>query len=120
MNKLNKSIICQMSEIKYDPNDIDSDRYYVYMNDGNSVYITLSKITELNKYDSNGNLKWSKKFSGSIIPIKIYLNNIFLAIRVDDAGAYLVKYDINGNETFSKNLNIKNDNRFSLKQIRIK
>jgi cell division protein FtsQ len=33
MNKLNKSIICQMSEIKYDPNDIDSDRYYVYMND---------------------------------------------------------------------------------------
>ena len=75
---------------------------------------------QLNKYDSNGNLKWSKKFSGSIIPIKIYLNNIFLAIRVDDAGAYLVKYDINGNETFSKNLNIKNDNRFSLKQIRIK
>lgn len=52
MNKLNKSIICQMSEIKYDPNDIDSDRYYVYMNDGNSVYLTVNKFNKLNKYNT--------------------------------------------------------------------
>ena len=52
MNKLNKNIICQMSEIKYDPNDIDSDRYYVYMNDGNSVYLTVNKFNKLNKYNT--------------------------------------------------------------------
>lgn len=51
MNKLDKDIICQMSEIKYDPNDIDSDRYYVYMNDGNSVYLTVNKFQKLNKYN---------------------------------------------------------------------
>ena len=51
MNKLNKSIICQMSEIKYEPNDIDSDRYYVYMNDGNSVYLTLTKFRMINYYN---------------------------------------------------------------------
>ena len=27
MNKINSDMICQMSEIKYDPNDIDEDRY---------------------------------------------------------------------------------------------
>ena len=52
MNKLNKNIICQMSEIKYDPNDIDSDRYYFYMNDGNSVYLTVNKFNKLNKYNT--------------------------------------------------------------------
>ena len=51
MNKLDKDIICQMSEIKHDPNDIDSDRYYVYMNDGNSVYLTVNKFEKLNKYN---------------------------------------------------------------------
>lgn len=52
MNKLNKNILCQMSEIKYDPNDIDSDRYYVYMNDGNSVYLTVNKFKKINKYNT--------------------------------------------------------------------
>ena len=49
MNKLNKNILCQASEIKYDPNDIDDDRYYVFMNDGNSVYLTVNKFRKLNK-----------------------------------------------------------------------
>ena len=52
MNKLNKNILCQVSEIKYDPNDIDDDRYYVFMNDGNSIYLTVNKFKKLNKYNT--------------------------------------------------------------------
>ena len=52
MGKLNKGILCQTSEIKYDPNEIDDDRYYVFMNDGNSVYLTVNKFKKLNKYNT--------------------------------------------------------------------
>lgn len=52
MNKIDKDILCKMSEIKYDPNDIDKDRYLVYMNDGNSVYLTVNKFDKINKYNS--------------------------------------------------------------------
>lgn len=52
MKKINTSILCQMSEIKYDSNDIDSDRYYVFMNDGNSVYLTVNKFDKINKYNT--------------------------------------------------------------------
>lgn len=52
MNKINKDILCQISEIKYDPNDIDKDRYYLYMNDGNSVYLTVNKFNKINKYNT--------------------------------------------------------------------
>ena len=52
MNKINKNILCQISEIKHDPNEIDKDRYYVYMNDGNSIYLTLNKLDKINKYNT--------------------------------------------------------------------
>ena len=52
MTKIDDDMLCQMSEIKYDPNDIDKDRYYVYMNDGNSVYLTVNKFKKINKYNS--------------------------------------------------------------------
>ena len=50
--KIDKDILCQISEIKYDPNEIDKDRYYLYMNDGNSVYLTVNKFEKINKYNS--------------------------------------------------------------------
>lgn len=52
MNEINKDILCQMSEIRYDPNDIDQDRYYIYMNDGNSVYLTVNKFDKINSYNT--------------------------------------------------------------------
>lgn len=52
MKKIDDDILCQMSEIKYDPNEIDKDRYYVYMNDGNSVYLTVNKFEKINKYNT--------------------------------------------------------------------
>lgn len=51
MSKINSNIICLMSEIKYDPNEIDKDRYYVNMNDGNGVYLTVNKFNKLNNYN---------------------------------------------------------------------
>mgnify|MGYP004556748957 CR=1 FL=1 len=51
LTKIEKDVLCQMSEIKYDPNEIDLDRYYVYMNDGNGVYLTVNKFSKINKYN---------------------------------------------------------------------
>ena len=39
-----------ISEIKYDPNNIDKERFLITMNDGNYVYVTLYKITAINEY----------------------------------------------------------------------
>lgn len=52
VNKIDSDILCQMSEIRYDPNEIDADRYYVYMSDGNSVYLTVNKFDKLNEYNT--------------------------------------------------------------------
>lgn len=52
MNKIDSNILCQMSQIKYEPNEIDNDRYYVFMNDGNTVYLTVNKFDKLNKYNT--------------------------------------------------------------------
>ncbi len=48
---LDRNILYRISEIKYVPTDVDSERFLLYMTDGNSVYITLNKINKLNKYD---------------------------------------------------------------------
>ena len=50
IDKLDDDIIKNISEIKYDPNDIDKERFLFSMNDGNYVYLTLSKITNINSY----------------------------------------------------------------------
>ena len=50
MNDIDYDIIMRMSEIKYDPNDVDTERFLVTMNDGNYVYLTLSKFTKINNY----------------------------------------------------------------------
>lgn len=54
-SKIDNDILLKISQIEYSPNEVDKERYLLYMNDGNSVYITLSKITKLNKYSSIAN-----------------------------------------------------------------
>lgn len=49
-NQLEINVISKISEIEYTPNDFDEERFLLYMIDGNEVYITLSKIENLNKY----------------------------------------------------------------------
>lgn len=50
MNNIDYSILTRMSEIKYDPNDVDDERFLVTMNDGNYVYLTLDKYSKIDKY----------------------------------------------------------------------
>ena len=50
MALVNVDIIQRISEIKYDPSNVDEERFLFSMNDGNYVYITLSKITNINNY----------------------------------------------------------------------
>ena len=50
-SKVDNNILLKISEISYVPNDVDTERFLLKMNDGNEVYITLSKITKINKYN---------------------------------------------------------------------
>ena len=50
MGELDNNILKRISEIKYDPSDYDDERFLLYMNDGNYVYINLYKFKNLNKY----------------------------------------------------------------------
>ena len=49
--QIDTDILRQISEIEYSPVSVDDERFLLYMNDGNLVYITLTKINKLNKYD---------------------------------------------------------------------
>ena len=51
MNRLDDDILGKISEIEYVPNDYDKDRFLLSMDDGNSVYLTLTKFEMINYYD---------------------------------------------------------------------
>lgn len=48
--KMDKNILNRISEIEYNPNEVDEERFFLLMNDGNYVYITLNKYLNINKY----------------------------------------------------------------------
>ncbi|MEE3343739.1 MAG: FtsQ-type POTRA domain-containing protein [Bacilli bacterium] len=50
-NKVNKNMLRQISQIEYSPVKVDEERFLLYMDDGNLVFITLTKIDKLNKYN---------------------------------------------------------------------
>ena len=52
ISKIDDDILLKISQIEYTPSDVDSERFTLYMNDGNQVYITLGKVTKINKYNS--------------------------------------------------------------------
>ena len=49
-SKLDNNIIDLISEIEYSKTNYDEKRFLFYMNDGNEVYITISRIELMNKY----------------------------------------------------------------------
>lgn len=51
MKEVDKSILGKISEISYDPNEYDKDRFLLYMDDGNSVFLTLTKFEMINYYN---------------------------------------------------------------------
>lgn len=50
LSNVDKSILDMISEIEYSKTSYDDKRFLLYMNDGNMVYITVSKAELLNKY----------------------------------------------------------------------
>ncbi len=49
---IDEDILNKISQIEYSPVSVDNERFVLYMNDGNIVYITLPKIEKINKYNS--------------------------------------------------------------------
>lgn len=49
---IDTEIITLISEIEYSKTSYDKERFKLYMNDGNEVYITTDKVDKLNKYKS--------------------------------------------------------------------
>lgn len=50
LNGIDTEIIKKISEMKYDPNEVDPNRFLFTMDDGNYVYLTVNKLDNLNSY----------------------------------------------------------------------
>lgn len=51
MSKVEEETLSKISDIEYQPNDYDKDRFLLYMDDGNMVYLTLTKFKMINHYN---------------------------------------------------------------------
>ncbi len=51
MHNIKVDILSKISDIEYKPNDYDKDRFLLYMDDGNVVYLTLTKFKMINHYN---------------------------------------------------------------------
>lgn len=51
MANIKTDILGKISDIEYQPNDYDKDRFLLYMDDGNMVYLTLTKFNMINYYN---------------------------------------------------------------------
>ena len=51
MALVTSDILKKISEIEYQPNDLDKERFMFYMSDGNYVYVTLNRLSLINTYN---------------------------------------------------------------------
>ena len=51
MTDIKTDILGKISDIEYQPNYYDKDRFLLYMDDGNMVYLTLTKFDMINYYN---------------------------------------------------------------------
>ena len=51
LGEVNEDILERISEVTYIPNEYDKDRFLLYMDDGNMVYLTLTKFEMINYYN---------------------------------------------------------------------
>lgn len=51
LSKVSYNVLKKVSEIEYDPTTYDDKRFILYMSDGNMVYVTITKLENLNKYN---------------------------------------------------------------------
>lgn len=52
MSQVKKDVLSRISEIQYDPDEVDDARFLLSMTDGNYVYLTLTKWSTINSYIS--------------------------------------------------------------------
>ena len=50
MKNIENDVLIRISEIKYDPNEVDDSRFFLSMNDGNYVYINIGRFENINNY----------------------------------------------------------------------
>ena len=51
MKNIDEDILSKISDIEYVPNELDKERFLLYMDDGNVVYLTLTKFKMINYYN---------------------------------------------------------------------
>ena len=51
MSQVKDDALSKISDIEYQPNEFDKDRFLLYMDDGNMVYLTLTKFKMINRYN---------------------------------------------------------------------
>jgi len=51
MKNIKEDTLSKIADIEYKPNDFDKDRFLLYMDDGNMVYLTLTKFRMINHYN---------------------------------------------------------------------
>ena len=51
-SKIDNDTLLKISHIEYAPNEVDKERFILYMVDSNYVHVTLTKIEKINKYNS--------------------------------------------------------------------
>lgn len=51
IKKVDEEILGKISDVEYVPNDLDKDRFLLYMDDGNMVFLTLTKFNMINYYN---------------------------------------------------------------------
>ena len=51
MSKVKQDVLGKISDIEYVPNEYDKERFLLYMDDGNMVYVTLTKFENINYYN---------------------------------------------------------------------
>jgi len=86
LSKVETDVLIKISEIKYDPTELDEDRFLLYMNDDNYVYITLTKLDLINKYNETLEQLEGKKGilyldSGSYFKIKEWTKIMFILFK---------------------------------------
>ena len=51
VKNINVDVLQKIADIEYVPNDFDKERFLLYMDDGNMVYLTLTKFDMINYYN---------------------------------------------------------------------
>ena len=59
LTKIKADVLYRISDIEYNPNAVDTERFYLTMTDGNYVYITLNNFNKINNY-----IEMIKQFQG--------------------------------------------------------